>query len=207
MKSEQKPASGVTTETTSLISGVVSDDSDADRIHEYYHLPPPRSCLYTVFVIFSALAVLVTGMMVLSQILNVAILKSTKGAIIQQILRVYVLVFCTMFILAELQFEQFLRLVPPMKNWIYRGFLYSFVGIIGIEESYAALAEKYPNKPNIQEEMASLFLRITSYAMFIIGFLYIAMGLLCLKGVWEKLKDSYNEQVKRSARGDTSLVV
>jgi hypothetical protein len=205
MKSEQKPAPGATTETTSLISGVVSDD--ADRIHEYYNLPPPKSCLYTVFVIFSALAVLVTGMMVLSQILNVAILESTKGVIIQQILRVYVLVFCTMFILAELQFEQFLRLVPPMKNWIYRGFLYSFVGIIGIEESYAALAEEYPNKPNIQEEMASLFLRITSYAMFAIGFLYIAMGLLCLKGVWEKLKDSYTEQVKRSARGDTSLVV
>jgi hypothetical protein len=201
MKSEQKPAPGATTETTSLIPSVVSDD--ADRIHEYYNLPPPRSCLYTVFVIFSALAVLVTGMMVLSQILNVVILESTKGVIIQQILRVYILVF----ILAELQFEQFLRLVPPMKNWVYRGFLYSFVGIIGIEESYAALAEEYPKKPNIQEEMASLFLRITSYAMFAIGFLYIAMGLLCLKGVWEKLKDSYNEQVKRSARGDTSLVV
>lgn len=146
-------------------------------------------------------------MMVLSQILNVAILKSTKGVIIQHILRVYVLVFCTMFLLAELQFDQFLKLVPPMKNWIYRGFLYSFVGIIGIEESYAALAEEYPRKPSFQEEMVSLFLRITSYAMFAVGLLYIAMGLLCLKGVWEKLKDSYNEQVKRSARGDTSLVV
>jgi hypothetical protein len=111
-----------------------------------------------------------------------------------------------MFILAELQFERFLKLVPPMNNWIYRGFLYSFVGIIGVEQSYAALAEEYPKMPSIQEELASLFLRVTSYAMFVVGFLYIAMGLLCLKGVWEKLKDSYNEQVNR-AREDTSFVV
>jgi cytochrome c biogenesis protein CcdA len=146
-------------------------------------------------------------MMVLAQVLNVVMLKSTKGMIIQHLLRVYVLIFCIMFILAELQFEQFLKLVPPLKNWIYRGFLYSFVGIIGVEESYAALAEEYPQMPSLQEEMVSLFLRITSYAMFTVGLLYIAMGLLCLKGVWEKLKESYNEQVKRSARGDTSLVV
>jgi hypothetical protein len=146
-------------------------------------------------------------MMILSQILNIAILESTKGVIIQYILRFYVLVFCTMFLLAELQFEQFLRLVPPMNNWIYRGFLYSFVGIIGIEQSYAALAEEYPQMPKLQEEMAALLLRITSYAMFVVGLLYIVMGLLCLKGVWEKLKDSYNEQIKRSAREDTSLVV
>lgn len=204
-KVEQNPASLGVTETTGLVSDVESDDGD--RIHELYNLPPPRSCLYTLFVIFSSLAVFITGMMVLAQILNVAILKSTKGVIIQHILRVYVLVFCIMFILAELQFERFLKLVPSMKNWMYRGFLYSFVGIIGIEESYAALAEEYPQMPSLQEGMVSLFLRISSYAMFAVGLIYIAMGLLCLRGVWERLKISYDEQVKRSARGDTSLVV
>jgi hypothetical protein len=65
-----------------------------------------------------------------------------------------------------------------------------------------------PQKPtSFQEEIVSLFQRITSYAMLAIEFLYVAMGLLCLEGVREKLKDSYNEQVKHSARGDTSLVV
>jgi hypothetical protein len=194
------------TETTGLVSAIESHD-DMAGIHEDYNLPPPRSWVYCLFVIFSSFAVLISGMMALSQIVNLAILSSTRGEIIQDILRVYILLFCAMFILSELQFEQFLKLVPLMKNWIYRGFLYSFVGIIGVEESYAALAEEYPNLPSFREEMASLFLKITSYAIFTVGLLYMVMGLLCLKGVWERLKDNYNEQVNRSTQGDTSFVV
>ena len=209
-KATTPAAKGGATETTGLMS-VVDKNGNADRseIHEVYNLPP-RSWGYSLFVIFSSLCVLVTGMMVLAQVTNLAFLgNANKGGIIQDVLRVYTLLFCVMFILSELRFEQFLKLVPPLKNWFYRGFLYSFVGVIGVEESYAALAEEYPQIPGLKEQTASLFLKITSYAMFSIGILYMAMGLLCLKGVMEKLKNNYEEQVKnwQPHQGDTSIVV
>lgn len=205
---QQAQEGGRPTETTGLVSGIESSDTNDElsRLQKDYRLPP-RSCVYSLFVLFSGLAVLVTGMMILSQVLNLAL---SRGAFIQDILRVYVLILCILFLLSELQFERFLKLVPPLRNWIYRGFLYSLVGIIGVEESVAALAEQYPKVPRFEEEMASLFLKVTSYCMFGIGVLYMAMGILCLKSVWEKLKNSYDEQVKnrRTSDGeDTSLIV
>ena len=148
-----------------------------------------------MFSVIGALAVLIAGLEILAQVLTFAILK--KGNIIQIVLRAYILLFSVFFILAELRIEVFLRFVPSLHNWINRGFLYTFVGVIGVEESYASLAEQYPELPGLKEELTSIFLKMVSIAMISIGVLYMILGILCMKSVYEKVRARYQEQVDR----------
>lgn len=145
--------------------------------------------------LISAFASFVSGLMLLTQGMTFVILSSNW---IQVILRVYVITFCVMFILAELQVQYFLKHVQAFKNWFHRGFLYSFMGVISMEESVASLGQQFPELPGFMEYMVSLLLRICSIAMFAIGVLYMLMGVLCLRGVWETMQERHNIQMQRT---------
>lgn len=162
-------------------------------VNEDYDIPK-KSIAYKVFLIVSSIAVLFSGLMTVAQILTFAIMG---GNFIQSVLRVYILAFCIMFMFAELQFEFLFKVVPPMRNWIYRGFLYSFVGVVGVEEAFATLAEEYPRIPTVKDKATSVFVKVSAVGMFCVGVIYIAMGILCLKSVYEKVKASYNDQVEK----------
>lgn len=103
--------------------------------------------------------------------------------------------FCTMFIFAELRLKIFLCLAPSFNNWFYRGFLYSFVGLIGVEMSKATLME---GGAGLSAHTKSLLLTIASYSMFSIGLLYMFMGLLCLQCLSERVKQAYDKEVDRA---------
>jgi len=147
-----------------------------------------------MFSVIEALAILVSGLQILAQVVTFAILK---GNFIQLLLRAYVVLFSVLFILAELRFDWFLKFAPSLKSWINRGFLYSFVGVIGVEESYASLAEQYPQMPSIKQQFTSVFLKIASYGMIFIGIIYIVNGILCMKPVYERVRARYQDQVDR----------
>jgi hypothetical protein len=144
--------------------------------------------------VVSALAVLVSAVMFCAQVATFSI---SEGFSIEHLLRFYMMAFCIMFILAELRLEKFLDLLPSFNNWVYRGFLYSFNGVIGAEMSKAMLAELYPHGPGPFQQVASLMLMIASYSMFALGGLYMVMGLCCLHGVWERIKAGYDQEMDK----------
>lgn len=86
--------------------------------------------MHNVFVIHSLIALLVSLAMVVSQVLLIVYVR-TSEEIIQDILRGYVIIFSFFFMLAELQIETIVQFVPALKNWTFRGFLYTFVATIG----------------------------------------------------------------------------
>lgn len=189
---KSKPAA---TETTSLVGEDPLTPGATTAIHEDTYEIHPRSKLYSVFMAISSAAVLISGLELLAQVLSLALVG---GIFIEHLLRAYMITFSVMFILSELQLDWFVEMVPPFKNWIYRGFLYSFTGVIGIEQSYAILAEEYPKIPGLKGEIASIALRVSSIAMLCIGVIYMLMSVLCLKGVFEKVRAAYREQINRS---------
>lgn len=135
---------------------------------------------------------LASGVMVFAQI---ATLSSLKGLYGQILLRFYLMAFCSMFIFAELRLKIFLCLAPSFNNWFYRGFLYSFVGLIGVEMSKATLVE---GNPGLSANTKSLLLSIASYSMFSIGVLYMLMGVLCLQCLSERVKRAYDKELERA---------
>ena len=154
---------------------------------------PEKTCGHQAFVIISGLATLVAGIMLCAQIFMLVIMDSIIS--IDGLLAVYLMAFCVMFILAELGIGPFLKLLPSFNNWVYRGFLYSFVGVISGEMSKALLADLRPNSFAIPARIVSVLLGLTCYAMVVVGLLYMLMGICCLHGVWDAIKKGYDEEI------------
>lgn len=178
-------------ETTGLVADTAARDSD--QTSSFRNIPR-KSIASKIFRLISSVAVLFTGLMLLAQIVTFAILG---GKLIQTVLRAYLILFCVIFILVELEFEWVVNNVTPLKSWLNRGFLYSFVGVVGMEESFAALAEQYPKVPGVKEQFASIFLKISSSGLFSVGILYVLMGVLCLKSLHDRLERRYHRQLER----------
>lgn len=202
-------------ETTGLLSGEelerqrneneeVDDDRTVDHNASANQLPP-RSCLYSMFMVFSAFAALMSGVMLIAQFASIALVR--EGSMyLQDLLHIYLMLFSIMFILSELQIKFFLDRVPAFKNWFHRGFLYSFVGVSAMEESYAALGQGYPELPGLPEYVVSAILKIISVTMTAVGVLYMIMGLLCMRGLWERVQAKYDRQVQEALATATLAV-
>ena len=103
--------------------------------------------------------------------------------------------FCILFIFAELRLKCFL--VPSFDSWIYRGFLYSFVGLIGVEMSKSTLVDS-EDSDAMSVQSKSLLLAVASYSMFSMGVLYVLMGCLCLRCLSERARKKYERDLDRA---------
>ncbi|EEC49571.1 predicted protein [Phaeodactylum tricornutum CCAP 1055/1] len=190
-RSSTKEPSENPQETTGLLSGQTKQPSHAVEANYSGEDLNPQSLGYKIFTVISTVAIIVAVLEILAQSITFAI---HGGVFVQHILRFYILFFCILFICAELQLQTVTSYVPFLKSWIYRGFLYTFVGVIGVEESYATLAQTYPEIPGVKEQAASLFLKIVSITMLSFGVLYMAMSILCLHGVFDKMQSRGQEK-------------
>jgi hypothetical protein len=167
-----------------------TNDFPVDHTQEANALPR-SSFLYNLFVLVSGTAALFSILMMLGQFFMWMSLRDSFWT--QKLLRAYVILFCTLFILAEMQFPLQTRLVPSLNNWLYRGLIYSFIGVIGLEESYATLAQEYPKSPDSGNVLISLLLKVASYGMFTLGLLYMLMGGLCLNRLCFQVRNRSRE--------------
>jgi hypothetical protein len=92
----------------------------------------------------------------------------------------------------------FLKDSAILNNWISRGFLYSFIGLIGMEEAYSARVEELVGHANDKFHVAWVptFMQISSWVMVATGYIYMLMGICCLKGVRNRLRENYRQRLK-----------
>jgi len=76
--------------------------------------------------------------------------------------------------------------------------LYSFIGLIGMEEAYSSRVQDLVEHANDKFHVSwvPLFMQISSWVMFVTGCVYMLMGVLCLQRVKTSLRDSYLERLK-----------
>lgn len=119
--------------------------------------------------------------------------------------RSYLAIFCFFFILTESNLPILGSIIKRFahSNWILRGFLYSFIGLIGMEQDLAIkvadIAAAGPASvlgPDYGTLFASLFMSITTWLMIGVGIIYTILGLLCMQQWYEKLEKGYDEKVK-----------
>jgi hypothetical protein len=156
---------------------------------------PVGPCCYNCFKYFHMITALVPAFMMVAQIVAWIFVPST--GYMEMILRSYVIVFCILFIQAELRIgaQSGIINITPLNNWMYRGFLYTFVGIIGTEMSLAALGQFYPELPGFEGMLVSLILKSSSYAMIGLGVLYMLMSVFCLQKVFQGAEQAHQERL------------
>lgn len=151
-----------------------------------------------IFVLISMIALLACTSMVIAQLLPFFF---AKIGLLQACLRVYMILFTVVFILAEVEVPYIAKNVSSLQNWVLRGLMYSFIGLIGAEEARSVVeykAVKGKLKTGMNTKMVSVFIEASSWAMVVVGLIYLLMGILRLK----RIKDN-----RRKKAGDQEVPV
>lgn len=113
--------------------------------------------------------------------------------------------FCIVILLVEWDFRlPFVQNSALLQKWISRGFLYSFVGLTGMEMSYSLRIDDMVkhDADKFRISWMPLFMEISSWLMFVTGCIYMTMGICCLKGLRKKLQDRYQQRMQEYRNRD-----
>lgn len=168
---------------------------------------PQRTIPHLLFDIVRYLAIFASGAMLFQQFLPIIGLDKEEITGLQYFVRVYLIIFCVSFILLESRIPLLKRLTfPAHDNWILRGFMYTFIGIIGMEQDVAIKVEDIASGttnilgPDYGNLFASLLVAITTWIMVGVGVLYMILGVMCLQQWYERLEKEYQKKVEEWKR-------
>jgi len=170
--------------------GMLSDGQDQ---HEYFSEDPPieRTPLHRFFIFYQVLVVLNLCCMCACQVLMI-IYKSKMGAV-QLTTRVYGAIFAILAIVVESEKGNSVR-SSVLMNWCARGFVYSYLGVMGLEESIVVNISK---SHVADAQFVAVFVQFSSLGLIVLGGGYFVMGALCLRNVRDRRIAAYKTQVKQ----------
>jgi len=206
MAIEAQEGSGKVTEGSALIEK--DDAPSASELKKKRHLidlpmydeDTGKSCVPAwnnspmIFVFISMLALIACICMVIAQILPFFFVKIN---ILQGCLRVYMILFTLVFVLSEIEVRYVAENVTSLQNWVLRGVMYSFIGLIGAEESRSVVEYRSVNgklRAGLNTKVISIFIEISSWAMVGAGLLYFLMGIFRLKRIKDKRRNKADNQ-------------
>lgn len=168
---------------------------------------PKKSIFHLAFDMVRYMAILASCMMLLMQIIPIVILDEGEITGLQYFVRIYLIIFCISFVLLESRIPLLRRITfPAHNNWILRGFMYTFIGVIGMEQDVAIKVEDIASGtsnilgPDYGTLFASLSIAITTWIMVGVGILYMILGMMCLQRWYEKLDEEYRNKVSEWKR-------
>lgn len=163
---------------------------------------PRRNCCHGLFIIINIIAVAACLLLILSQVLPIFFVKEVQ-TILQLTLRGYLTFFCLIFICAEMELPlPFVRSSQSLHNFISKGFNYTFVAIVAMEQAQADLVEesikKRTNDPMGMDLswFHALFVEIPAWVMLGVGALYMVMGILCMRPVRDRCREDYARRME-----------
>ena len=140
-----------------------------------------------------------TGLSALSmgvgQLVGLTVASSTDT--IQYVLRLYVVALCSLVILVELEWTAFARESMILHNWITRGLVYGFIGLLGLEQNDRAAWNRRGDSWSGLNP-AERYVSVVAWIMVACGVVYFGMGVCCLQLVYSRLRKDYQERRKRA---------
>ena len=209
--SQEALASGRSSSSSRPPASVAKSSSATTRMNEYKAKLeerrrkmlsglPRRNCCHGLFIVLNIIAVAACLCMILSEALPLFFIEMK---LLQIILRCYITFFCLIFIVAELELPlPFVGSSQSLHNFISKGFNFTFVAIVGLEQAQADLVEetvKHRNADPMGIEWSwfhALFVEIPAYIMLGTGILYMIMGLLCLRPVRDRCREDYARRME-----------
>jgi hypothetical protein len=161
-------------------------DLEAERQEE---LNPKRTCSHKCFRMVKVVALVSALAMGIGQIVGIAFPGEGLDPI-QYILHIYMLAFCVVMVLTELEWAQFLVGSGLLQNWISRGVTYSFVGVIGISENRVMSLDEDGGIP----KAAAVYIEVVAYLMVAVGVIYFGLGAFCCQIVYSRARKDWEER-------------
>ena len=156
---------------------------------------PLRNCCHSFFVLIQILAVVGNASMIAVQLIPVIAWSSM--VIEHKVVRFYMAFFNFIFILSEFE------LYNGWNNWIKRGVVYTFVGVVALDQRMSMIRYGFLN-PKADETLGqswnelwtSLLIEIVSWLMIGVGCMYFLLGLLCMKSIRNRCRVDYQRRMK-----------
>lgn len=135
--------------------------------------------------------------------------------VLEAIMRTYLIAVSGVIVLNELEASSLLTRSPVLQKFTWRGFFYTFIGSLGAllndigNDDYYNHWNRYKNRyqnnggyvtftiPTL-EHFVEIFIEFTSIILFLMGCLYILMGVLWVQGKIEREIDGYRERLNFS---------
>lgn len=151
---------------------------------------PTRRLLHKFFILVSVVTALVALWMAAGQILGIVVYENGP---VEYVLRGYVILLCLLVCLIELEWPAFARESSVLHNWVSRGLLYVFIGVIGLQENETSTVK---NEEYVTYERAKDVLKAVAWNMIGCGVLYVVMGILCLQLLLRRMRRSYQARLE-----------
>ncbi|CAN0089687.1 unnamed protein product [Ectocarpus sp. 12 AP-2014] len=172
------------TEGHGAIDGVDEPDSEADYDSDFSDEDMARysgvrtvrrGCLLDSLLLLNAITVIAALGVGVAQGMVLGYHKDLSPESVA--VRCYNILFCMLIIMAELEWTTTVREMFVLHSWIPRGVVYSFVGVLVLEEE---------DEKGLDLGGFGLYITIIAWIMVGIGALYFLLGLCCVKRIRDK---------------------
>lgn len=187
---EGGPASG------SVIGSAGAADSSGTNTSSSWSADPQvtsnpsskRSCAHRFFRFVKFLAVVSSLMLFVGQCIAIFYGRASR---VQVVLKLYVMAFCILIIMNEMEWTRLATESKLLVNWMGRGFSYSFVGLVSVEENDVMV--RFINV-SLAGKTQLMFIEAVSYMMVGVGVIYFVLGLSCCKSVSDRARLDYTKR-------------
>jgi len=150
-----------------------------------------RTFSHKIFRLLKIITTLVAILLLIAQVISLVYLPFDG---VELLLKIFLSSFCVMIILNELEWSGILRSSPLLWNWLPRGYIYAFIGLVSVEENNLKPSSGALNTLPI-DYTAAVFIETASWMMFVMGILYISLSLCCCQLIQTKVRENYKERV------------
>ena len=151
-------------------------------------LNPKRSCLHAFFNFISLIVIIAAINMGVGQALGIFLQNLN---FVEYALRMYVIIICGVIVLNELQWCTCIISNSLLTNWIPRGIIYTFIGVIGMEEFVV-------KDESLLTTTQKIYIQTVSWGMISSGLLYAVLGLFCIQHFHKNAIEDYDRRVELS---------
>lgn len=157
------------------------------------HTPGHNPCLW-MFHLLEGVTTVVCCCLLVSQVFPFFIMRLRDIGFLVTLLKVYISLFCLLFVLTETGAPvPLLRGSALLQPYLSRGFLYSFLGLICVEEAYSERVKDMMSNSNRDEfhiSWAPLFMQVTAWLVLSCGVIYMLLGICCLKRLRDRMQQN-----------------
>mmetsp|Transcript_15924 Transcript_15924/g.22147 ORF Transcript_15924/g.22147 Transcript_15924/m.22147 type:complete len:257 (+) Transcript_15924:117-887(+) len=166
--------------------------------------PPSKPIILRVFNLFETFGVITCLRLLAMQLAPLFFTPLDQFSWLQIWLRCYVSLCCLLFALVEIEVKlPFIQDNNILQSWIGKGFLYLFIGLVGLEERYIVLVEdiQQQEKAHIRskhaydeihvDSWAALAIAGASFFMVILACLYVLLGMCCMRKWRDTMRQEY----------------
>jgi len=160
-----------------------------------------RSVCHWFYIILMLSTVFIALCMGISQILP---LFRTEVHGLELAVRCYMTLFSLVIVAVEL--ELVFHQSTLFNNWIAKGIIYSFLGLVGMEEARTVSEDIHLKHPDSQSiYFTLLFISASSWVFVAVGMLYFLLGIFCMKGVRDRIRENYKQKVDETRKQKQKL--